>query len=356
MASTRETKTLAIEGIGFSETEGIIEGFAAVTGNVDAVGDRIIAGAFAKTLNDHAGKLGSIPMGTDHEDPLGVTVEMAEVGRGDLPAAVLAAAPDATGGLYCKGQVVMMGDNLERLAAIRDSRTPPRMSFTYNTIIERKSVVNGRAVRDLAEVRVLEWGPALRRRAVNTAAQVVSVKSAYAPAGSFEDLRDRIGEAIRVSGMFGEGADAWVRATMPDHVLVSVTAPDGPTQHYRVDYAQVSGTVALGDASEVDLDLTVTEKAAEIGLREMVDLATADMKAGRVLSRRNLDALEEAIESLRRIRAAAMGTDDEGDDAGDMLADPSVKAAAARLWDDRRFEIDLGLTQTRAALAALTGG
>ncbi len=329
-----------------------------MTGNVDDVGDRIVAGAFAKTINDNAGRLGRIPMGTDHEKPLGITLSMEEVGRGDLPRKVLAAAPDATGGLYCKGQVVMMGDNLERLDEIRGSRTPPGMSITYRPIIERKAKVDGREVRDLVEIQVFEWGPALRRRAVNTAAQVTSVKAqekgAYSPVGSFEDLRDRINEAVKAAGVFGDDAEVWVRATMPDHVLVSVSTPDG-TQHYRVDYAQVSGAIALGAVSEVDLELTVTEKAAaELGLQAMVDRAATAMKAGRVLSRRNLDALEAAIESLRRIRAAAIGTEEGDGEEGDAEPAPASKAADAR-FDDRRFEIDLDLLRTRAAVAALGG-
>lgn len=353
MAGNRETKAVEFIEIGASEAEGIIEGLAAVTGNVDSVGDRILSGAFTKTINDNAGRLARIPMGADHEEPLGVTLSMEEVGRSDLPRAILEAAPDATGGLYCKGQVVMMGDNLARLEAIRASRTPTRMSITYRPIIERKSRVGGREVRDLAEVQVFEWGPALARRAVNTAAQVVSVKSAYSPAGSFEDLRDRINDAIRAAGVFGDDADPWIRATMPDHVLVSVTTPTG-TAYYRVDYAQVSGEIALGAMSEVELDLTVTEKAAEVGLQALVSRAAADMKAGRVLSRKNLDALEAAIESLRRIHVAAMGTDDEGVGA-DSAPDLPVKAASARLAD-RGFEVDLDLMRTRAALAALAGG
>lgn len=358
MAGKREVKTLAIDGIGFDEVDGIIEGLAAVTGNVDAVSDRIVSGAFAKTISDNAGRLGRIPMGADHEEPLGITLHMEEVGRDALPRAVLAAAPDATGGLYCKGQVVMMGDNLERLDAIRGSRTPLGMSITYRPIIERKAKVGGRDVRDLVEVQVYEWGPALRKRAVNGAAQVTSVKSASSVEGSFEDLRDRIGAAIRDAGMWsGEGESFWIRATMPDHVLVTVFDPTGADQSYRVDYAEALGQIVLGATSEVDLQLTVTEKAAaELGLHATIDRAVADMKAGRVLSKRNLDALEVAIESLRRIHAAAMGPDTDEAEAADAGDSAEGKATIARLEDTEGFQWDLELTRTRAAAAALAGG
>lgn len=390
--SLAETKTLPFEGISFDEMDGIIEGIAAVTGNIDRVKDRFVAGTFAKTVADHKGNFMKIPMAVDHEIGFGVTLDMQEVGRGDLPQSVRSESPDATGGLYCKGQVVMMPDNMARLDALRERKaagTPPGMSVTYWSIREQKSKVGRDTVRDIIEAAIGEWGPTMRKTAINPLAFVTDVKSVDDHSrpdgksgdipGSFEALREAIDGAIREAGLFtGENPWIWIRATLPDHVIVSVSSNRDAERTYRVDYVQVSGLIVLGGVTEVELQLTVAEKAAaEMGLLDFVNRTTAEMKAGKVLSTRNLEELDAAIAALTRIRAAAGGTDaetPEGSDggtagsegkAGDAPAEslaqdgqaaeapPDGSADGLISWNLTALEADLALLGTRAAVAAI---
>lgn len=386
-----ETKTLPFDEISFDEMDGIIEGIAAVTGNVDRVGDRFVAGAFGKTIADHKSNFMKIPMALDHEVGFGVTLEMQEVGRSDLPAAVRSESPDATGGLYCKGQVVMMPDNVARLDALRERKSSgaaPGMSVTYWSIREQKSMVGGKSVRDIGEAAIGEWGPTVRKTAINPLAYITGVKSMDTPtsadlkseiAGSFEALRTAIDDAIREAGLFaGERMWTWIQATTPDHVIVNVSAQDEATRTYRVDYAQVSGQIILGAVTEVELQLTVAEKAtAEMGLLDFVNRTTAEMKAGKVLSQRNLEELDAAIAALTRIRAAAGGTDTEGfagsgestagseGKAGDAPASASARDGEAAdappdgsvdgpiTWNLNALDADLAILGTRVALATI---
>lgn len=388
-----ETKSLQFDEIAFDEMDGIIEGIAAVTGNVDRVGDRFVAGAFGKTIADHKSNFMKIPMALDHEVGFGVTLEMEEVGRSDLPAAIRSVSPDATGGLYCKGQVVMMPENVARLDALRERKSagsPPGMSVTYWSIREQKSMVGGKSVRDIGEAAIGEWGPTVRKTAINPLAYITGVKSMDAAAaaspdrkadiaGSFEALRTAVDDAIREAGLFsGEDRWTWIQATTPDHVIVNVSAQDEATRTYRVDYAQVSGQIILGAVTEVELQLTVAEKAtAEMGLLDFVNRTTAEMKAGKVLSQRNLEELDAAIAALTRIRAAAGGTDTEGSagsgestvgsegKAGDAPAGASAEDGEAAdappdgsvdgpiTWDLKALDADLAILGTRVALATI---
>ena len=75
---------------------GVVEGYAAVFGNVDDGNDLNDPGAFTKTITENGGR---IKMGWQHAAPFGVTTYIAEVGRDSLPPAVLQRAPGAAGGL-----------------------------------------------------------------------------------------------------------------------------------------------------------------------------------------------------------------------------------------------------------------
>ena len=76
--------------------QGVIDGYAAVFGNVDDGNDLTDPGAFTKTITENGGR---IKMGWQHAAPFGVTTCIAEVSRDSLPPAVLQRAPGAAGGL-----------------------------------------------------------------------------------------------------------------------------------------------------------------------------------------------------------------------------------------------------------------
>lgn len=76
-----------------------ITGFAAVTGNIDQGQDRILSGAFTKTLNDGRKRYPHLWQHDFKAPPIATIVDIQEVKRAALPAEVLADYPDATGGL-----------------------------------------------------------------------------------------------------------------------------------------------------------------------------------------------------------------------------------------------------------------
>lgn len=374
-----ETKALPFEGIGFDEVDGIVEGIAAVTGNWDRVNECIEAGAFARTIAERKSK---IPMGYDHEHAFGLTLDMAEVGRSDLPQRVRSAAPDATGGLWAKGQVVLSDENIRRLDRTRQlaqAGRPPGMSITYRVIRDQKGrAPNGRNGRVLQELALNEWGVQDRLRPVNTAAMVIEAKGVLvgtgdtelkALVGSDEAKRETIMGAIRAAGLFATGTGGWsfIVGTFADYVVVCVSAADSAGErHYRVEYSiSPEGEVTLGTVSEVEMQMTVAEKA--VGLAQnlaIVEHLSAELKAGRVLSAANLTALDDAITALKRIRAAATGAEDGAGDSAEDEDDSSKSKAAtttppvagAPRWDARlrmsQAEMDSLVTHARALGAA----
>src|SRR5688500_16147771 len=71
----------------------------AVFGNVDSWGDRIIPGAFAKTIQEGRSRVKHLWNHDFSNPPIASITELKEVGRDELPQAVLDYAPEATGGL-----------------------------------------------------------------------------------------------------------------------------------------------------------------------------------------------------------------------------------------------------------------
>lgn len=361
----RDTKTKAMhfEGVGLDESDGIIEGIAAVMGVVDLVGDRINPGAFERTIAQRKSK---IPMGLDHEIGFGVTLEMEEVSRADLPRATRQKYPEATGGLYAKGQVMLTDENSQHLRVIRErvqAGRPPLMSFTYHEIVSRKSQTPSGVINDLDELAVTEWGPQLTRLAVNSAAHVTSAKSL---AGSQEEKRELLSGMLKGLGQFS-GADwIYIEGTFDDHLVARVEAKNGPHSFWRVGYGMVDGELRLGEATEVELATVVLQKSVSAAtLALFVDDCAARVKAGRVLSQKNLDALQSAIEQLQKIFEAATSTadtaaqgksmsrDDEDSDPAEGTGEGAAAAPLSAIdFDLRAAELEMELLELQAGLAA----
>lgn len=364
----RQSKSIDFYGVGFDDVEGIVEGIAGVTGNVDDTGERVLSGAFAKTIADHSANFGRVPMGIDHQVGVGLTQEMAEVGRSDLPREVQRQYPDATGGLYCKGQVVLSDANIALLRSMNERMStgnPVHMSFTYSTIRSAKAREPG--VTDLAEVAVHEWGPTWRHPPANRAARLTSVKSltgndvdSKAIAGSYEDLGESIMDAVRSAGLVPAGGYGYVVGTFPGYAVVNVAAADQPSTTLRIDWVEMSGQIVLGAVSEVEIEQVVVPavaKAMDVGaLTDVVNRYALGFKAGRMFSQANLDELDAALKSLQKLwdRATAMRTSDTPG-TGDEPAAKAVEAATDPAMATQTLQWDLAILETRAAAAAIGG-
>lgn len=327
-----ETKAIGFQGVGFDDVEGTLEGFAAVYGNWDRANEVIEPGACAKTIQERKAK---VPMGLDHLHGFGVTEDLQEVGRADLPTSIRSEYPDATGGLYCKGRVVLSDENVRRLDLIRQRSAagqPVGMSITYRVMRETPGQTpTGAKGRRLQELALHEWGPQLSLRPVNPAAMVTEAKGAkgwdMTIPGSDEERRARLADALRMTGILGP--EVQVQAVLPDSLIVATYGPDGE-RTYSVAYVEDAavGGFAFSPPVEVDIRPAVFEKADNIaGLQSIVDMAATQMKAGAVLSAANLTLVEAAIEALTALRAAARK--ESAGDTGAKGDEPDAPAAPA---------------------------
>lgn len=335
-----ESKAIGFQGIGFDDVEGTLEGIAAVYGNWDRANEVIEPGACAKSIAERGHK---IPMGLDHLHGFGVSTELQELTRQELPASIRSEYPDATGGLGCKGRVVLSDENVRRLDIIRQKAAagqPVGMSITYRVLRETPGQTpTGAKGRRLQELALHEWGPQLSLRPVNPAAMVTEAKGmgdgagakSMAIPGSDEAKRERLVDAVRQSGIFptGDGDYMYISAVLPDSIIVEYQAADSGARNYRVAYASIGDKFAFGDATEVEILPTIVEKAESIGaLEAIVADAAAQMKAGAVLSAANLTLVEQAIEALTALRAAAV-KESAGDTEGKAMDAPPAAAPVA---------------------------
>src|SRR6266545_5442226 len=150
-----------------------VTGITAVTGNVDDGGDRIIAGAFSKTISESARRIRHLwQHGADGWDygvtpPIAAVTRIAEVGCDALPEIVKTAAPLATGGLEVERQYLSTPRGDEILAAYQ-AGIELEMSIGYEVIIRKwieddKDRVSFGHYRDLIEIKLFDtsdvnWG------------------------------------------------------------------------------------------------------------------------------------------------------------------------------------------------------
>lgn len=132
------------------------EGYASTFGNMDQVGDIIERGAFTKSIAERFGT-GQIKVLWQHDQPLGMPVEMREDDRG----------------LWVKGRVskTRLGD--EALELMRDG-VIDRMSIGFS-IPKGKSDIDGDGIRRIREVKLYEFSPVTFP--ANEAAVITGVKS-----------------------------------------------------------------------------------------------------------------------------------------------------------------------------------
>lgn len=167
----------AAELVGAGEQgEHTVEHVISVMGNVDDGGDVVMNGAFTKTLRENG------PLGADriratwmHDlwEPIGRPLEMNEVGRGDLPEAVLARAPGATGGLHVVTKISMTQRGRDAHTLLVDG-VLNEWSIGYFPV-KWEWEEGGASVRHLQELKLVEYG--LVTLAMNPGALTETVKA-----------------------------------------------------------------------------------------------------------------------------------------------------------------------------------
>lgn len=160
----------ALEGATVQIEDRTVTGFAAVFGNVDDGNDRIHPGAFAKTIQERAGRVRLLWQHNTAEPPTAVVKGLREVSRDDLPADMRTKVPEASGALLVtreyldtlRANEVLAGIKAGAIAEMSIGYDVPKGKADYET-------VNSKQVRNLREIRLWElsdvlWGmnPATR--------------------------------------------------------------------------------------------------------------------------------------------------------------------------------------------------
>ncbi len=163
--------------------EGQFTALASVFGNVDLVGDKMMPGAFSKTLEDWRQSGDPIPVVLSHQwdDP------MAYVGKAD-PAQVV----ETDQGLQVNGTLDTSNPVGKQVYSLMKQRLIKGWSFGYTVPEggeERKDGVN-----EVSQVELIEVGPTLK--GANPEAQLQAIKSALEAENSQVDVADKAAEAV----------------------------------------------------------------------------------------------------------------------------------------------------------------
>lgn len=155
-----KTATHHIESISDRSVTGIF----AVHGNVDETQDRSHPGAFSKTFSERKDKFRFLWNHDFFAPPIATIDEVRELRRDELPAKVLGAAPDATGGALVKRTYLDTPRGNEVLAGIKAGAIT-EMSYGYDAIAfdyEKRSDDEW-MIRNLRELKLYDisdvlWG------------------------------------------------------------------------------------------------------------------------------------------------------------------------------------------------------
>jgi len=268
---------------------GTFEALVSVFGNVDHANDRVMPGAFAKSLERWTESGDPIPVVFSHrwddlDAHIGKVLSAEETDEGLLVTAQLDVADDPAAA------------KVHRLLKDRRIR---EFSFAYDVVDEKKAKDG---TNELIELDVIEVGPTLK--GMNPDTVLVGAKrrgKVYAPlAGSVEQRQEAIREAVRAWAAADGDDDRWayVEATFEDTVVFSVESSDG-TSHWQADYSiDEAGAVTIGEPVEVELEATIRA-------------ASRDAKAGRVLSSKNETKLRQASDLIVEVLSAVGTTSDE---------------------------------------------
>jgi HK97 family phage prohead protease len=163
----RELKALPFTNIKAHSAGRIRGGVAAVFGNVDAIKDRVMPGAFARTIAGGAKRARFLWNHSYQHPPVAAIKELRELSREELPDEVLEKAPEATGGLLVKREYFKADLSNWILEGI-DAGAIDEMSFAYETV--RASTVTEtdpadsektREIRELHEVKLFDCSDVL---------------------------------------------------------------------------------------------------------------------------------------------------------------------------------------------------
>ena len=281
--------------------EGTFEAIVSVFGNVDHAKERMVAGAFDRTLDEWAKSGDPIPVIFSHQwDNLdahvGAVLDAKELLPGDplLPVEL-----STLGGLYVKGRMDIGEDFAGRLWSKMAERRIREFSFAYD-IVKARPGADG--ALDLLDVDLIEVGPTLK--GMNPITALIGAKSAAGPFDALDtadgaldvalaeldiDLdakrlpADATGDSVEAMlGAVRASAEVWaaleygrelyalhLEATYPSESRAVVTAerwddPYGEGPLWELNYStNADGLVTIDSATELAVDFIVRPKGRE---------------------------------------------------------------------------------------------
>jgi hypothetical protein len=293
-----------------------------VFGNTDLVGDRVMPGAFAKSLAAYASAGKNLPIVWSHdwgnaESFIGKTISAEETEDGLLIRGAFFDTPRA-----------------QTVRTLLAERVVNEFSFAYDILNEQKG---SDGVNELLELSILEAGPTLK--GANPATQLIAAKSADINSkaepgelseGSYVEWEDGYGrvEYIMTEGTFGVEGDE----------LSPVASPEDPLALVRIFQETAEGYIPtdLFTAFRFSELQTSEEKQAKSAAGQRV----VNAKAGRTLSTKNenlvkqaKNLLEEVISSLDTPADPAKSEEPIEVKAEEQGMDPGIAATLIELTE-----------------------
>ncbi len=315
-------------------TDRLVVGIAGVMGNIDDGNDITWPGAFTKTIKEGKTRVRHLWNHDMNQPPTAVIRDLREIGRGELPSDLTAKFPDAKGGLLVAREYLDTPRGSEVLAGIRAGAIN-EMSFGFVPVRKDYQTVEGKNVRNLREVRLLDtsdvpWGMNPASRAVKALPFKESPTAAHdAPwDGPAEFARAEIDDLKQMC--------AWVDTEDPEnkssYKLAHHRADDGHSVVWRAVAAAMSALLGGPGGSDIpDEDRRAVYehlvkhyaqfdqeppdyKVVELfeGAATMQRLYTeAEGKIGRMINAANMRRLKQAVDVLQEILVAAQPPDPE---------------------------------------------
>lgn len=159
---------------------GIVEHIVAVMGNIDLGQDVIHPGAFRKTIDERGLKVKVLDQHDTRsvEAVIGKPLELREMGRNELPPALVQQYPDATGALMAKTQFLLDTNRGREAFARIKAGAVDEYSIGYDPIVTDFGSIETpegkQTVRNLRELRLWEYSPVIF--GMNPATQTLSAK------------------------------------------------------------------------------------------------------------------------------------------------------------------------------------
>ena len=278
--------------------EGTFKGHASVKGNVDLGKERVMGGAFKKTLSENP----SVPILWQHDptQPIGVSVTMREDAKG----------------LAVEGRLVMDVERAREAHALLKAGAIKGLSIGYDVLRETWE----KGIRQLHELKLYEFS--IVTFPMNTEAGVSSVKMLAAQGNKFATTFDDANERQRL-----REAPYRMQSVLNKLVDEAVFGPwDGSTPTDDERTAHVAEVLK----QFTDATLAWCGEMRSFSSDDTSDKKGLDVKEGRVLSSRNTQRVRAAFEHLQALLAES----ESGSEPGEAHSNPSLEGNEAAAQDN----------------------